>query len=185
MASRDHPFESPDPRTGIDHPQLLHLLALWRSNQALDGIPPRSAFTPETLRPWLGHIGIIDVERSPLRFRIRLAGMAVVEFDGFDATGRYVDEAFLPPGRDLILNSYARCQKSRAPQFTTALSRGTGAMRLLVQWLLLPVDIRSGEADQIISCLYADPAGALARAWQPTFCSPAATTLDRSPATTH
>jgi len=25
--------------------------------------------------------------------------MAIVEFDGFDATGRYVDEAFLPPER--------------------------------------------------------------------------------------
>ena len=38
------------------------------------------------------HVGVMDVERDPFRFFIRLSGPAVAEATGIDFTGKYVDE---------------------------------------------------------------------------------------------
>jgi len=96
------------------HPGLVGLESFWASLRRGDALPSRSDFTPHDLRPWLGHVGLVDVEAGP-RFRVRLAGTALVSYDGEDVTGRYLDQVVPAPMLDEILAPYHRLLASRAP----------------------------------------------------------------------
>ncbi len=72
------------------------LLQLWNAARGSRRLPPRRAFQPEDLRPWLPHIGIVEIVQPGRRFRVKLAGTQIVVYDGSDLTGRFFDE-ILPP----------------------------------------------------------------------------------------
>jgi hypothetical protein len=74
------------------------LLQLWESARAGRRLPPRRAFQPELLRPWLPHLGVVEIVQPGPRLRVTLAGTQIVIYDGADLTGRFFDEV-LPPER--------------------------------------------------------------------------------------
>lgn len=139
----------------IDHQELAALHKLWTGCASDGRLPDRAAFTPETLRPWLGHIGIVEVEREPVRLRVRLAGIHLVEHDGHDNTGRYLHEVIPPPEHDRVLGGYLRCLDGCAPQYEALYSRPNGNRRFLMRRLLLPVSMDGSQIDQIIAGVYA------------------------------
>ena len=143
----------------IDHPELAALHRLWTECTSDGRLPDRTAFTPETLRPWLGHIGIVEVQRDPVRLRIRLAGMHLVEHDGNDHTGRYLHDVLPPPERDAFLGAYLRCLEHLAPQYETLYSRPDINKRFLMRRLLLPVSMDGRRIEQIIAGVYTAPVG--------------------------
>ncbi len=59
---------------------------------------------------------IVDVERNPMRFRYRLVGTRVVEYNGVEFTGRHLGEIGWPEEQDLM-ESYAFVVSSRQPFF--------------------------------------------------------------------
>lgn len=69
---------------------IAALRALWRQLKGDARVPLRSAFGPELLKPWLPNIVI--VEANGPRFRVRLAGTAVVGFAGRDFADKFLDE---------------------------------------------------------------------------------------------
>jgi hypothetical protein len=163
MASLHHGIAGPDPQAGVDHRHLRALLSLWKSAHAGHGLPRRSEFTPETLRPWLGHIGILDVERSPLRFRIRLAGTHIVQYFGRECGGQYLDDVIPPTDWDSVLGIYLRCVESGAPQFEASYSHIRSLAGYLVRRLALPVTRAGGDIDQIVVGFYVEPMDAAAK----------------------
>jgi hypothetical protein len=68
------------------------LHALWLKKASPGRLPGRADFEPREMPRLLPHITLFDVEREPLRFRVRLVGTAIVEATGIDGTGGYVDE---------------------------------------------------------------------------------------------
>lgn len=68
------------------------LFELWRARCAPGRLPARADFDPRDMPELLPYITIFDIERDPLRFRVRLVGTAIVEAMGVDTTGRYLDE---------------------------------------------------------------------------------------------
>lgn len=140
----------------IDHPELANLHNHWVAQAGTDRLPGRAAFTPETLRPWLGHIGIVEVERDPLRLRVRLAGVHLVEHDGHDHTGRYLHDVVPPAEREMVLGSYLRCLDERTPTFESFYTRPDPNRRCLVRRLLLPLSADGREVDQIITGFYSE-----------------------------
>lgn len=142
----------------IDHSELAALHELWAREAESEHLPGRAAFTPETLRPWLGHIGIVEIERQPVRLRIRLAGVHLVEHDGHDYTGRYLHDVVPPAERELVLGGYLRCLDDKVPKFESFYSRPTPNRRYLVRRLLLPLSADGLEVDQIVSGFYSEPA---------------------------
>ena len=50
------------------------LFALWQSKRKNAPWPTRGAISPMEMKPYLEHIMLIDVERDPLDFRVRLSG---------------------------------------------------------------------------------------------------------------
>jgi hypothetical protein len=75
----------------LDSPRIHRFHDYWRARRSAEhAIPLRSAFDPTELRELLPNIVIIQVERAPLRFRYRLVGTRVVEFNKLDFTGLYL-----------------------------------------------------------------------------------------------
>lgn len=89
-------FEESD----IPWPAGRDLYKLWSSKRGERRFPARSDLSPLEMKNWLPNIGLIDVIRDPLRFRVRLAGTNVGRMLDRDLTGTYVDE--LPDGEALV-----------------------------------------------------------------------------------
>jgi hypothetical protein len=79
-------------------------------------LPKRGDIAPDQIKDLLPNIMIVDVERDPMRFRYRLVGTRVVEYNGVEFTGRYLGEIGWPEEQDLI-DGYAAVVKTRGPVF--------------------------------------------------------------------
>jgi len=101
----------------IRSPRIRRLSDYWEEQRSARGtLPRRSDVTPDRLRDLLPHIIIVDVEQDPQRFRYRLVGTRVVEYNGFEFTGRYLGEIGWPE-EQAIIDGYAAVVESRRPIF--------------------------------------------------------------------
>jgi hypothetical protein len=81
-------------------PPLLRLLDYWETKRGPRRFPSRRDIDPLDFVYILGNVGLIDVLREPLRFRIRLFGENLVHKIGVEVTGKLLDELPLPELRD-------------------------------------------------------------------------------------
>lgn len=96
--------------------QRIHrLFAYWR-DKAAAGMPARAEFDPVDVRELLPNLMLLDVLGDPNRFRYRLVGTRVVQYTGFDFTGRYLDEMVFQ-GRDFMEECYRMVLRERRPVF--------------------------------------------------------------------
>lgn len=81
------------PLDEIASPRVRRLHDFWQSKRR-PGQPFvfRKDFDPEELRDLLPLLSIADVEHAPLRFRYRLVGTRVVEYNHQEFTGMYLGE---------------------------------------------------------------------------------------------
>lgn len=102
----------------VASPRIHRLYSYWQSQREGRGglLPRRSDIAPDQIRDLLPYIMIVDVERDPLRFRYRLVGTRVVEYNGVEFTGRYLGEIGWPEEQDLF-DSYAEVVNSGRPVF--------------------------------------------------------------------
>jgi hypothetical protein len=70
-------------------------------------MPARRDLDPIEFRYMLGHVGLVDVSRDPLRFRWRLHGTSISARLHRDLTGQWIDEM---PETDLKTYLLARCR---------------------------------------------------------------------------
>ena len=133
------------------------LRRLWLDAKGDARVPLRDAFTPESLRPWLSNIVLVEALGVPARFRIRLAGTAAVSFAGRDFTGKFLDEVIATGKYDSTIAPYLAAMKSGTPveddvvrdQF--AAPDGT---YLPVRRLVLPCSSNGGDIDRFVVGLF-------------------------------
>lgn len=77
----------------VRDPGLRELLEYWISVHPGDRLPSRRHIDPVDVMPLLRSVALTDVERNPIRFRVRLMGTAVMTAFGRDLTGSYLHEA--------------------------------------------------------------------------------------------
>jgi len=113
----------PKPAVSLDlsaltSPRIHRLHGYWLHLRDKRGgqLPRRADLAPDQIKDLLPNIMIVDVERDPMRFRYRLVGTRVVEYNGVEFTGRYLGEIGWPEEQDLI-ESYAFVVNSRRPFF--------------------------------------------------------------------
>lgn len=75
------------------HPHIRALLRYWEQRCADGKLPSRAMIDPLELRDLMPYVWMLDVHRSPWRFRYRLAGTRFVAALGRDLTNRWYDEA--------------------------------------------------------------------------------------------
>jgi hypothetical protein len=99
------------------HPHLLRLFDYWNEKRGDRPMPKRSDIDPVDLRFAMGDMTLIDVERDPLRFRVRLEGTNAVSRSRVDMTGRYVDQLPMAEYRSQLIESYTRIAEERRPDW--------------------------------------------------------------------
>jgi hypothetical protein len=99
----------------IASPRIHRFLDYWKARRATpDAVPLRSDFNPTDLRELLPNMLIVDVEHDPLRFRYRLVGTRVVEFNSQEFTGLYLGTIGWQEEQQLI-DAYTDATVDRAP----------------------------------------------------------------------
>lgn len=146
-------------RERIRHPRLVEWLDYWVTLKGERKIPLRSELNPVDIPRLLANIIINEVERDPLRFRIRLEGEAVSAARGFNATGRYIDEPGVVVLRDDVLGGYAWVVEHCRPWYSDgAFSYQDGRSGQLYR-LAVPFSREGDDVDYIIVVFYHELVG--------------------------
>ena len=125
------------------------LFAYWASLRREGRLPGRRDLDPGCFKPHLPTITLIDVRRTPLDFRIRLAGTALYdlygrEITGLDCAGAYASDASY--WRD-SLTAVVEQAKPRAGMRPVPAGEARG---LSVMWLRLPLASDGRTVDMIL-----------------------------------
>jgi hypothetical protein len=100
----------------VDSPRIHHFHQYWQSKRAgPDVLPLRGDFDPAHVRALLPNMMILEVEREPLRFRYRLVGTRVVDFNHREFTGQYLGTIGWQEERQLI-RVCVEVTEARVPQ---------------------------------------------------------------------
>ena len=111
MQVLDYSREPPQP-TGPNtwHPTLRDFFTYYCHIAPPGGLPGRQHFDPFAIPVALARLVLLDVQRTPLRYRYRLVGTKEVELYGHDPTGRWYDE--VRPRNPHTESGYVRLQQA-------------------------------------------------------------------------
>lgn len=134
----------------IANPLLRALYRLWDGRRGSQPAPSRADFAVEDLRPWLGHLVILDCLEDD-DFRFRLYGTALVDIFGFDLTNTLVSAAADRIGAKPM----AEYRQVRATGLPCYIARGSPSSRdyLAMDKLALPLMDR-GAVTKILAAIY-------------------------------
>jgi|SRR5215813_6336174 len=146
------------PMPAITTPQLRTLAELWMSKRHGDGVPCRSDFSDDDLRPWFGNLLMVDVVEGPHRFRFRLMGTSLVDAAHRELTGKFFDEADISGYEPDVLDDYAEVVRTGAP-FCKTRNYNPEPGTFMDHWriyerLLLPLATDGIKIDRILGCSY-------------------------------
>ncbi len=102
--------------TAINDPDLRHLHAYWTGLKGDRCCPTRSDLDPAEIKSILPYVMLVDVQRDPLDFRIRLTGTEIVSRFGEELTGRMLRDIDLDGESDSIFDCYASVVDSMEPR---------------------------------------------------------------------
>ena len=137
----------------VRHPRLGELYDLWNLARGTRAMPIRRDLDVLALKPWLGHLTLVDVLRPPLDFRYRVYGTTLRNYYGRDLQGRKVSE--LPAAwREEVHAEYAAVCEAAAPVMIEQ-NRTTSGGPLQLAKLMLPLAGDNGGTEMILSGIYA------------------------------
>ena len=84
----------PEQVPNTSHIEIQNIVRYWQSLHQDDALPDRTQIDPTEFSTLLAGISLIDVVRSPLRYRFRLLGERMKIYHGRDLTGVWLDDAF-------------------------------------------------------------------------------------------
>jgi hypothetical protein len=137
----------------LDHPELDALYAFWKQTGG-ERYPARHDLSHTQLKRWMGNLAIIRLVPPHGRLRVDLVGTRIVEIDGVDSTGRFLDEIAPPHAVDILLEPYRTVLDQGGPhyhRFTPPTRPSTAVHRLL-----LPLADDGVTVDRILSGVYAE-----------------------------
>jgi len=148
-------------KTNLINEGMRRIYDYWASRRHGDSPPRREDIEPGDVPDLLPHIFLVDVEDAPERFRVRLAGTAVVACFGVDMTGKTIESLDLGEKRSSILKLYEDAVTSGQPSYdrhqywTEAYGQ-----RLNYERLLLPLSSDGEHVDKLLGCTFTLPARA-------------------------
>ncbi len=136
------------------HAKLQAIAEFWAARRPDGRLPSHRRFPPEDLKPWLGHVCLVAVERPSLRLLLRLVGSQVVQYDGRDYTGRYFDDIVAAEHRDAALAPYRESLRTGQPVGDIRPYIGPDATIARIHRLVLPCAEDGQTIDVFLAALY-------------------------------
>lgn len=132
--------------------QLIGLLALWEERRRARPMPARADLPTEDLRPWLGHLILLDVLANGTDFRYRVYGSRLVDYFGVEHTGGTA--SMLPAETQAIVPAeYATAWRDRRPHFV-CYHRTIRTESLPIAKLILPLSDDGETANMLLAGVY-------------------------------
>ena len=145
-------------KTSLINEGMRRIYEYWMGHRKNDRLPQRSDIEPGELSDLLPNIFLVDVEETPRRYRVRLAGTEVVACFGVDMTGKTIDSLDLGDDAALILKLYDKAVDSGEPiydrhQYWTE----SYGQHLNYERLLLPLSSDGTHVDKLLGCTFTLP----------------------------
>ena len=124
----------------------IEALHRYWSSRAGGLAPQRGDIDPAEIKSLLPFLYIVKYEREPFRVRYILTGTEADRWNGFNLTGRYVDEFLatdINGANRILLDAYTKAFETAAPAFGTYSWPTRAGYRLEVRFGLFP--LRVGE----------------------------------------
>jgi len=138
------------PSRPVQHPASQDFLDFCTGVKPADQLAERVHFTPESLRPWLGNIMILEPNGDMSDFRYRLYGSAIVQRAHFDMTGRWLSEVASGTGMPFI-KQYA--DAIDAATIVVSLNR-FAVSKVAGEWERVVCPVIDGDRPQIVATNY-------------------------------
>lgn len=136
------PFRTIDPDPG--QPVLRPILEYWAARRGNRRLPARADIDPVDIPELLPHIGLIDVETTPRRFRYRLVGSFMTTLFGENYQGQYLDKAKHGRYRLFLDDLYSAATDQGQPLLSEAIfDYGTDRV-VTIRRLILPLAEQDG-----------------------------------------
>ncbi len=144
---------TPDDHSVTEHPGIAALRSYWRGIG--DGaLPGRADLDPADITRILGNVMLVDVERAPLRFRMRLCGTTVDRLCRRAYTGCYLDDPGIAYFERDVLTDYADVVTTHRPHVIQRTVPIGGGGWLAYQRLLLPLSDNGTEVDMLLGGVF-------------------------------
>lgn len=137
-------------------PELNAMHDVWAKSGTAGLLPSRADIGPESLKPWLRNVALIDIEPSPLRFRRRLVGTKIVDYQGADQTGLYLAEQESDSIDAWEFADYMICAKAASVMHRCESSVDLAGNTTRWERLLLPLAKNGRTPDKILVGLFQD-----------------------------
>jgi len=115
--------------------------------------PQRGDIDPAEIKRLLPYLYIVRYERDPFRVRYILTGTEADRWNGFNLTGRYVDEFLVPDihgANRILLDAYRKAFDTAGPVFGTYTWPTRAGYVLEVRFGMFPLRI-GGEVQQCLA----------------------------------
>lgn len=153
--------QTADVRSRIRTPALRSLFDYWNKKRGEQRFILRSQLEPGEITPLLPLVFILEVQREPRRYLIRLMGTEIATRIGGDYTGRYMDELDLGAIKKQVLAGYDHVVDHVEPHLEFAEFTQQGRGRMQVERLALPMSTDGQTIDLILGSVIHVPLGAL------------------------
>ena len=146
----------PGVREAISSPALQRLYDYWDARRRDGRLPCRADVDPIEIPFVLGNVLLVEVLRSPMRFRIRLHGTHLVQRAGYDLTGRMTEELPNTEFRTLARKSFTQVAAEGTPLLSKR-DRELAGKSYRYESLMLPLANDGAEVDMLlIGLIYLD-----------------------------
>jgi len=144
----------------LEYDGLGDLLRYWQL-VGHGGVPSRADIEPADIPKLLSNVMLIDVQRAPIRFRVRLCGTEVDRLLGRNFTGCYLDDMTVGYFERDILLDYAEVVLHKQPKVARRSILTPGGTWLRYQRLLLPLSSDGWTVDKLLGGVYGHRAAAV------------------------
>jgi hypothetical protein len=138
------------------HADIRRLYDYWRAIAPAGRLPGRIHFDPLDIATLLPRIWLLEVHRGPqfsqgLRYRFRVVGTFIAQFQKSDPTGQWYDEAF--PGRPIegVMERFGIAAQEGVPVWRRGPARvAPGADWRTIETITLPLASDGVTVDMIL-----------------------------------
>jgi hypothetical protein len=140
--------------SSFDEAGRLHALGTyWQSRAAQGRLPGQDILDPLSLRPWLGHLLLVDVLPGGTDFVYRLYGTNVADTFGQDMTGQS-PQGFPAHHIDIIVAPYRTVVADRALRYTAHILSIDERKFAAWERVILPIANAADAVSQLLVGLY-------------------------------
>ncbi len=154
QSNPDFPAPPGTPDGPLGDAILDPLLRYWLSKRGRRAMPSRADIDPVDIPELLQHIGLIDVEGPPRRYRYRLVGSYMQTMFGENYQGKYLDKAKHGRYRLFLEDLYTSAADQRQPMLSEAIFDYGTERVVTIRRLILP--LAESEREPVNMLLFAN-----------------------------